>query len=91
MVVLINGEHKVTIAAPYLVIENKRLYNLKTKEFEGLDGDVVTFETNKRTFSGTVDGYTRDSFVKVRGIEEPFNISGKKEITHISTAEEIFD
>lgn len=88
MVAIINGEEEIVIPEPYLIIEKQRLYNTKTKQYEGIDGDIVSFTHKNTNLSGMVEGYTHGAYVKIRGVEKPFIDAEKKEITHISTIEE---
>ena len=92
MVIEVNGSKQIEITEDNLVIKNGRLFNNVTKQYEGIDGDRVTFlslisPNSKCLTSGTVDGYTCGQRVKLSGVDVPYEaIEGStKEIEHIST------
>lgn len=89
MVIEINRDKKVEVNEDFLIVKNKRLYNTKTKSFEGIDGDIISFEYEKDghgvLFSGVVNGYTCDNTIYVRGVEKPFEKIKNKKIDHVSS------
>ena len=81
----INNEREIDISEQNLIVKDKKLFNTSTKSFEGLDGDVVTFINGNMKISGTVDGYTHNGIIKIRGVEKPYvDISEITSIDHIS-------
>jgi hypothetical protein len=90
MVIEINGERKFGVSEDFLIVKDKRLYNVKTKKFEGVDGDIVEFVKDengkKMSIRGTVDGYTCGNHIKIRGVSdyESGQINDIR-IEHIST------
>ena len=96
MTIEINREEKLEIKEDYLVVKDKKLYNTKTKEFEGIDGDIVEFNVMAKDgkesgYRGYVDGYTTDKFVKIRGVEKVHTNVMPKKIEHISIIRDIID
>ena len=85
MKIKINNERVIDILDDEnLVVANKRLYNKKTKSFEGIDGDLVSFTIGDRIHKGTVEGYTNDGTISIRGDKTIYKgVKGKK-IDHIS-------
>lgn len=91
MKIEINNSNILDIAEEHLVIKNNRLYNNATKQYEGIEGDRVTFYTRtasgaKCFTSGTVDGYTCGRKVKLLGVSKAYEIAEDciKIIDHIS-------
>lgn len=89
MLIKINNETEIKIIEPNLVVKNKRLYNTETKQYEGVDGDIVIFSYVNENglkcgFKGYVEGYTNGKTVKVRGVDKVFNQIGNKTIDHVS-------
>lgn len=85
MKIKINNEDIIDIADDEdLTIVNKRLYNKKTKSYEGIDGDIVSFISNNRIYKGTVDGYTHGSVVKFRGVDTIYTDAKDKKVDHVS-------
>ena len=90
MVIEINGSRKVEVSEPYLVVDenSKRLYNKKSKETEGIDGDIVSFiiegGEHPMRMKGPVDGYTCGKTVKIRGVDKLFENVKEKIIDHVS-------
>lgn len=77
MKIEINRSTVLDIKEDCLIIKNNRLFNTTTKQFEGVDGDIVTFYITSKTGGkcwtrGTVDGYTCGRRIKVRGVEQPY-------------------
>jgi len=89
MKVLINDIKTITIDDPDIKVKDGKLYNSKTKLFEGVQGDTVWFLVEKNgTFvstRGIVDGYTNDRKVKLMGKKEPYTTYNEhKKIEHLS-------
>ena len=88
MIIIINNEKVLTVNESFLVVKDKKLYNTKTKEYEGVDGDIVSFERNNGhrviITRGTVDGYTCGNNIKLNGVSEPFTDCKKIHYEHIS-------
>ncbi len=62
----------INVVEKCLIVKDKRLYNTVTKQFEGVEGDGVTIcylnaVGEKCWVSGTVEGYTCNRRVKLRG------------------------
>lgn len=70
-----------------LTVKDRKLYNTKTKEYEGVEADIVEiqFERDGKPcgLRGTVGGYTCGSYVRIRPDYEYDNVKSKK-IEHIS-------
>lgn len=80
MKIEINNSKVLDIKEEHLIIKNNKLYNNVTKQYEGVDGDRVTFYVKaasgaKCWTTGTIDGYTCDRIVKIRGVEQPYEIA----------------
>ena len=80
MKIEVNNSKILDIVEEHLIIKNNKLYNNVTKQYEGIDGDRVTFYVNttsgnKCWTSGTIDGYTCGRRVKLRGVEQPYEIA----------------
>ena len=89
MIIEVNKEYKIEVKEDYFIVKDKKLYNTRTKEFEGVEGDIVEFsftaENGKPSgYRGYVDGYTTDKYVKIRGIEKVHTNILSKKIEHIS-------
>jgi len=91
MKIEINNSKVIEVEEKHLIVKNGRLYNSTTKQYEGIEGDRVTFFTitdlgSKCYTSGTVDGYTCDNRVKLRGVEKPYTIGEGclKTVEHLS-------
>ena len=85
MQIKVNNEYIIDIADDEdLTIVNKRLYNKKTKSYEGIDGDIVSFISNNRIYKGTVDGYTHGGKVKFRGVDTIYTDVQDKRVDHVS-------
>lgn len=69
-----------------LTVKDNKLYNTKTKEYEGVEGDLVsvTYEENGeiKGLRGTVGGYTCGTHVLIRPRFDFNNVKSKK-IEHI--------
>lgn len=80
MKIEINNSTVLDIKEDYLIIKNNRLFNTTTKQFEGVDGDIVTFYVKtssggKSWTRGTVDGYTCGRSIKLRGVKTPYEVA----------------
>lgn len=91
MKIEINNCQVIEVEESCLTIKNGRLYNTTTKQYEGVEGDRVTFFTTTASgaqcwTSGTVDGYTCDKRVKLRGVDKIYNLapSCTKIVEHLS-------
>ena len=85
MRITINNEYELDIHEKYLMDKDKKLYNTATKSFEGIEGDVITFLVGNKEISGTVEEYTRNKYIKLRGVEKPYeNYSEIISIEHVS-------
>ena len=78
MKIQIDNSTILDIVEDYLIIKNNKLYNNNTKQYEGVEGDRVTFIVTKPSgtkcqTSGIVDGYTCGRRVKIRGVEQPYD------------------
>ena len=84
----INNDKYLEVNEENLIVKDKRLYNKDTKQFEGVNADIVSFELNENgkdvTWRGTVDGYTNGSTIKLRGIDKPFKNAKNVKVEHIS-------
>lgn len=91
MLIKVNKDRILDVKEEHLIVKDKMLYNTKTKEYEGVDGDIASFEFEEdgRTvcFSGSVESYTCDDKVCIRGCNEPY-LAPKKKITHISVVDD---
>lgn len=72
MLIRVNNSKMINVVETFLTVKNGRLYNLNSKCNEGVDGDRVTFSFitengGKCWVSGTVDGYTCNRRVKLKG------------------------
>ena len=77
MKIEVNKSTVLDIVEEHLIVKNNKLYNNITKQYEGIDGDIVTFYIASKTGGkcwtrGTVDGYTCGRRVKLRGVEQPY-------------------
>lgn len=79
--------HIIEVTEKELVVKDKKLYNTKTKEFEGVEADLVEIQYKKdgKTYGlrGSVGGYTCGSHVVIRPNYE-FNEVTTKKFEHIS-------
>ena len=83
MVIETSNSVKLDIKEDYLVVKDKKLYNTKTKKYEGLDGDIVSFMNGNMLTKGTVDGYTCGNKVKLRGVDKPFEEVSDVKVEHL--------
>lgn len=89
MTIIVNNEKTFDVNENCLVVKNNKLYNKTTKEYEGVDGDIVSFErmSDKHTIiitKGTVDGYTCGKHIKMKGIDKPFTDCERIRYEHVS-------
>ena len=89
MVIKVNTDIEINITETYLIVKDKKLYNTITKKYEGVEGDIVSFDYikedgKKSGYKGYVDGYTNGENVKIRGINQIFTQIGNKSVEHIS-------
>ena len=90
MKIKVNNEYVMEVNEDYLIVKDKKLYNTKTKKFEGVEGDIISFKYKHsadtiRGYRGYVDGYTNGVSVKIRGINNVFTDLVEQTIEHIST------
>jgi len=89
MIIEINKEYKIDVKEDYLTVNDKRLYNTNTKQFEGIDGDIIHFEITKNgskyIVSGMVEGYTCGGNIKLRGSEKEYSNAENIRIDKISS------
>lgn len=93
MNILVNGEYTFEVPNT-LIVKDKKLYNTETKEFEGVEGDIVAIVEEvdgklKRVIRGSVDGFTFGSRAKLRGLDKVYEHVKAKEIDHVSTVKEL--
>ena len=89
MIIKVNTDIEINITETYLIVKDKKLYNTVTKKYEGVEGDIVSFnyikeDGRKSGYKGYVDGYTNGEKVKIRGIDQVFTQIGDKSVEHIS-------
>jgi len=87
MVIKTNNNKEIEITESYLVIKDKKLFNKQTGCYEGLDGDKICFSKSleggyKVTTAGTVDGYTNNGNIRLKGVVIPYKIVGGYSIEH---------
>lgn len=97
MHVIVNCNKKIEITNPDIIVKDKRLYNVKTDSYEGVDGDSVSFDAETKfglmSIKGVVDGYTDGCYVKIRGVDAPYNVTRKniQRVSVVSIDEEFND
>jgi hypothetical protein len=96
MVIVVNGgDYKFQVNEDYLEVKNERLYNTKTRSYEGIEGDIISFNYDndgvKGGYKGYVDGYTNGVTARIRGIDKTFNVVGPISVTHISRISDVED
>ena len=87
MEIKVNGRW-ITVNEPYLHVRDNRLYNTKTKEEEGVDGDIVEFKEKRedgRTWivKGDVDGYTNGKEIRLKFHDDVYKEPKTKIVEHI--------
>lgn len=92
MKIEINNSIVFDVYEKCLIVKNGKLYNTNTNEYEAIEGDKITFcsstNTNSETWiHGTVENYTCNRRVKLKGICELYAIKlgTKKIIQHLSS------
>ena len=90
MVIKVNTDIEINITEKYLTVKDKKLYNTITKKYEGVEGDIVSFnyikeDGRKSVYKGYVDGYTNGEKVKIRGVNQVFTQTSDKSVEHISS------
>lgn len=90
-----NTGYEIKVNEPELIVKDDKLYNKKTKSFEALEGDKICFVKNlengyKVTTVGSVEGYTFNGHVKLRGVKEPYEVTGYS-IEHVAKIAEFID
>ena len=96
MIIVVNGgDYKFRVNEDYLEVKNERLYNTKTRSYEGIEGDIISFNYDndgvKGGYKGYVDGYTNGVTARIRGIDKTFNVVGPISVTHISRVSDVED
>lgn len=90
MKIKVNGDKILNVTDKSLTVKDGRLYNTETRNYEGVDGDAVTFNIsingNDLVIMGTVHGYTCGGHIIIRPNEEFHDIKERK-IEHISSVE----
>ena len=91
MIIEINNCLVLNVFEKCLIIKNGRLFNTNTNEYEAIEGDKITFCASTTSnsdcwVSGTVDGYTCNRRIKLRGVRELYasKMGTKKTIEHLS-------
>lgn len=91
MVIEINKNLILNVFEQCLVVKDGKLFNTNTNEYEAIEGDKVKFcFTNyfgvDCWVSGTVDGYTCNRRIKLKGVHDLYAIKHgtKKTIKHLS-------
>jgi hypothetical protein len=90
MIIKINRETTIDVNESFLIVKDNKLYNTKTKKYEGVEGDIITFyiETSnggKSWARGYVEGYTCGNNIKLRGIDTPYVAATISLVEHISS------
>lgn len=90
MVIKTNNNKEIKITEKDLIVKDGKLFN-KTKGFyEALDGDRISFVSSllggyKVSTAGTVDGYTYNGHIKLRGAVKDYNTQdGYTAIEHMT-------
>lgn len=89
MIIEVNGgDYRFDVKEDYLIVKNERLFNTKTKKFEGIEGDIISFNYDngdiKGGYKGYTEGYTNGVTARIRGIDKTFNVVGEIKVEHIS-------
>ena len=94
MFIKINNEYILEITDKNLIVQDKKLYNKDTKLYEGVSGDIVSFDLDRDgktwSFRAPIDTYTCGTRIPIYGTKEPYH-ADKKTITHISVVSEYID
>lgn len=94
MRIKVNDTYEFEIEEQNLSVKDKKLYNTESKQFEGVEGDIVEFtleeDGHKILMRGTVDRYTNSGNIKIMGREQMYKTEPvKMKIEHLSVVEEI--
>ena len=91
MVIEINENLILTVFEKCLIVKDGKLFNTNTNEFEAIEGDKVRFCFVSDFgidcwICGTVDGYTCNRRIKLKGVRELYATKqgSKKTIEHLS-------
>jgi hypothetical protein len=92
LVVKLENGTLLNIEEENIVVKDKKLYNTKTKQFEGVDGDRVYFTTflsggTKCITSGNVEGYTNEKRIKLRGALKTYENFRDVNVEHFHSVE----
>lgn len=94
MFIKINNEYILEITDNNLIVQDKKLYNKDTKQYEGVSGDIVSFDLVENgkicSFRAPIDTYTCGKRIPTYGRSEPY-YADKKTITHLSVVTEYLD
>ena len=97
MVIKTNNNKEIKITEKDLVIQDGKLFNKTNGFYEALDGDTISFVTNifngyKITTRGTVDGYTYNGHIKLKGSKIEYEANyGYSSINHMTRILETID
>lgn len=91
MVIEINENLILTVFEKCLIVKDGKLFNTNTNEFEAIEGDKVRFCFVNDCgidcwICGTVDGYTCNRRIQLKGVRELYATKqgSKKTIEHLS-------
>ena len=90
MKILVSNGFEIEINEEHLVVKDNKLYNTETNNYEGVEGDCVTFTTflpsgHSVQTRGVVNGYTDGDVVKIRGVKLPYVHVMDKMVEHTYT------
>lgn len=93
MKIQVNGGEIVNVTENNLVVRDEKLFNLDTKQFEGVDGDLVEIRQPGIIRRGSVDGYTNGKAIKFRGQDFVHNIGENDilKIEHLFSCQELLN
>ena len=96
MLIRINNGKVINIIDRCLVVNGDKLFNIVTRQYEGIDGDEVTYivptaNGGECTVCGIVDGYTCNRRIMTKGCKTPFAMKDGtvKKIKHRSSIIEV--
>lgn len=77
MLIRLNNGRVLNVLDKCLIVKNGKLYNVVTKQYEGVDGDDVNFcipttSGGKCWVFGVVDGYTCNRRIVMKGSKTPY-------------------
>ena len=91
MLIRLNNGRILNVVDKCHIVKNGKLYNVVTKEYEGVEGDEVSFCVSTTSGGicwvfGTVEGYTCSRRIVMKGSKTPYAIKEgtSKEIKHKS-------